>query len=259
MGHNRLQYPPDTRKWLPVVEAVAEGADVAVVASATLAAAGNGLEQAKADTGLAHAVWLLAHVALAARDDNFSASLAAKGVDVPEGATVYDIVAGFSDSMDRHLRETRARTDIGEMAQLAAAESITALVNSQAADLFRSQEAVQSAFRSFSTKDGFATLAHAFFSRFTERYLGYHLSRELSRHVGESQRFSDPEAHSEFLDRVRSYSRQVALIVKEFSAGWHSKSKFETGISERSARGFSAYALTKIKDEIRRRGQRDAR
>jgi hypothetical protein len=51
----------------------------------------------------------------------------------------------------------------------------------------------------------------------------------------------------------------VALIVKQFSAGWHSKSKFETGISERSARGFSAYALTKIRDEIKRRGQRDVR
>jgi hypothetical protein len=259
MGHNRLQYPPDTQKWLPVVEAVADGADVASVAGATLAAVEKGLEQAKGDQGLALAVWLLAHIALAAREDDFQAALATKGVDVPAGATVVDIVAGLSDAMDRQLRATRGRTDIGEMAQLAAAESIAELVGRESTDLFGSREAVQEAFRSYSTKDGFGSLAHAFFSRFIERYLGYHLSRELSRHVGESQRFADPEAHSAFLDRMRSHSQQVALIVKQFSAGWHSKSKFETGISERSARGFSAYALTKIRDEIKRRGQRDVR
>ncbi len=260
MGHIRGHSPPDTRKWLPVVEAVADGADVAAVAGATLAAAEKGLEQAKGDAGLAHAVWLLAHVALAARTDDFQAALAAKGVEVPTGATVVDIVAGLSDAMDRQLRATRGRTDIGEMAQLAAAESIAELVGRESASLFGpSPETVQAAFRRFSSKDGFGDLAHSFFSRFVERYLGYHLSRELSRHVGENQRFRDPDAHSEFLDRLQSHSRQVALILKDFSPGWYSKSKFETGISERSARGFSAYALTKIRDEIKRRGQRDVR
>lgn len=258
MGHNRLQHPPDTVKFVRVVEAVADGADVAAVASAAIDAAEKGLDLAKSDPGLAHAVWLMAHLTLAARESDFAGALAAKGIELPSGATALDIVAAFSEAMDKHLGVQRSRTDIGEMAQLAAAESISALVGEQAKGLFGSSpESVQDAVRSFSTKGGFADLAHSFFARFTERFLGYHLSRELSQHVGENQRFRDPAQHTEFLDRLGAHSRQVALIVKQFSAGWYSKSRFETGISERSARGFAAYSLTKIQQELKRRGRRD--
>lgn len=258
MGHNRLQRPPDTIRFVRVVEAVADGADVPAVASATIHAAEKGLDLAKGDPGLSHAVWLLAHLTLAARESDFAGALAAKGVDLPAGATALDVVAAFSDAMDKHLGVHRSRTDIGEMAQLAAAESLSALVGEKATGLFGpSPESVQAAVRSFSTKDGFSDLAHSFFARFTERFLGYHLSRELSQHVGENQRFRDPAQHTEFLSRLGAHSRQVALIVKQFAAGWHSKARFETGISERSARGFAAYSLTKIQQELQRRGRRD--
>ena len=256
MGHMRNQQPPDTAQWRPIVAAIAEGADVPVVADATMSAAEKGLDLATADAGLSHAVWLLAHLALAAREDDFQSALRDKSVDAGDASSAIDVVAGFSEAMDRYLADKCARTDIGEMAQLAASETLSTLVGDRAQGLFgESAESVQEALRSFSTKDGFATLAHSFFSRFTERYLGYHLSRELSQHVGINQRFSDPAAHSEFLEKLASHSRQVALIVREFSGGWYSKSRFETGISERSARGFASYSLTKIRDELRRRGQ----
>jgi len=178
MGHNRLQYPPDTARWLPVVESVADGADVAIVAGATIEAANKGLELAKSDKGLQHAVWLLSHLAIAAREPNFSSALAECDVKLPQSATALDVVAAFSDAMDRHLAATRSRTDIGEMAQMAAAESLAHLVGRESAGLFgSSSEATQAAIRSFSTKSGFSDLAHSFFARFTERYLGYHLTR----------------------------------------------------------------------------------
>jgi len=259
MGHLRLGSLPDTARWREVVELVAEGAPVAGVAQSTLDAAQRGLDAARADEGLAHAVYLLAHVTIAARDEStFVQRLADLGLQVPANPNVYDLVGALSDAMDGHLRETRSRTDFGEMAQLAAVEALSALTGPKSANLWESDAApVQQAVRELSTKEGFAGLTHEFFSRFMQRYLTYHLSRELSQHVGPNQRFRDPSEHSEFLERLGVHTRQAALIVRDYAGGWYSKSKYETGISKISARKFAAYSLIKLRDELKVRGARD--
>lgn len=259
MGHLRLGSLPDTARWRAVVELIAEGAPVAAIAESTMRAAQRGLEAAKSDEGLAHAVYLLAHITIAARDaPAFAGRLSELGLDVSRRADVYDVVSAFSEAMDDHLRDTRARTDIGEMAQLSAVESLSALIGPRSENLWESDAApVQPAIRDLSTKEGFATLAHDFFSRFTQRYLAYHLSRELSQHVGPNQRFRDPTAHNEFLQQLSLHSRQAALIVRDYAGGWYSKSNYETGLSKPSARSFAAYSLVKLRDELKRRGTRD--
>lgn len=259
MGHLRVGRTPDTVPWREVVELVADGAPVAAIAQSTIVAAQRGLDLAKGDEGLAHAVYLLAHITIAARDEStFVERLAALGVDVRADANVYDLAGAFSDAMDRHLRDARARTDFGEMAQLAAVESLSALTGPQSQNLWESDEApVRSAVRELSTKQGFSTLSHDFFSRFMQRYLTYHLSRELAQHVGPNQRFRDPSEHSEFLERLAIHTKQAALIVRDYAGGWYSKSKYETGISKSSAKKFAAYSLVKLRDELKVRGARD--
>jgi len=259
MGHLRVGRTPDTAPWREVVELVADGAPVADIAQSTIDAAERGLDLAKGDEGLAHAVYLLAHITIAARDKtSFVDSLAALGLDIAENANVYDLAGAFSDAMDSHLRNSRARTDFGEMAQLAAVESLSSLIGPRSQNLWESDEApVQPAVRELSTKTGFATLSHDFFSRFMQRYLTYHLSRELSQHVGPNQRFRDPGEHSEFLERLAVHTRQAAVIVQDYAGGWYSKSKYETGISKASARNFATYSLIKLRDELKIRGARD--
>jgi len=254
IGHNRLQYPPDTAKWRHVVETLALGGDVSAVAEATLSAAEHGLELAARDKGLTHAVWLLAKVVQASRETDLVAALRSCSVEIPANAAVADVIAGLSDAIDRRLAVARSRTDLGEIAQMAAVEALSATAGAAAAPLFgESIASTQATLRSFSTDQGFATLAHGFFTRFVERYLTYHLSRELSQHVGENQRFTDPRAHNEFLESVRQHSSQVASIVRQFASGWYSKSNWETGLSEDSARRFASYCVTKIRSEIGRR------
>lgn len=258
MGHIRNQYPPDTVKWRKVVAALAEGEDVGAVAAATTKAAEAGLDLAKGDKGLAHAVWLLAQVTNAARADDLAGALSGLGLDPRSSESAVDLVGGFSDAMDSFLSETRSRTDIGEMAQLAACETLSKIIGERSISLFTAEPgAVQSVLRELSKQQGFADLTHAFFGRFTERYLGYHLSRELSMHVGVNQRFADPSQHSAFIEQLAAHSRQVAAIVREFAAGWYSKSRHETGLSKRSAMGFASYSITKIQTELHRRGARD--
>ena len=53
----------------------------------------------------------------------------------PRDLSILDISGSFNDEMDRHLRNG-GRTDVGEMAQLAASESLTAVLSERAESLF---------------------------------------------------------------------------------------------------------------------------
>src|SRR5206468_3210588 len=126
-----------------------------------------------------------------------------------------------------------------------------------AADLFPTGGEVRRAVRTFSTRKGFAFLAGAFFARFAERFLLYHLGRELSLHVGGNGRFADPRAHTAFVDDLGIHCREAAVIVKEFAAGWYSRANFVAGITERQAAGFAAHCVEKLEAELAVRGGRD--
>lgn len=257
MGHNRLGHMPDTRPWRNVVGLIADGAAVAAVAGATSAAALAGLEDAKRDQGLARVVFLLARTALAARADDFAAALRRVGIDAPADPSLFDLTAAFADAMDRWYPVTRsARTDFGEMAELAAVEALTRCVGERAPGLFPAGGEVRRAVRACSTQKGFARLAGEFFARFAERFLLYHLGRELSLHVGGNGRFADPKDHTAFVDDLGVHCREAALIVKAFAGGWYSKAKFEAGITERQAAGFASYCVKKLGDELAVRGDR---
>jgi hypothetical protein len=240
------------------VVALLEGdGTVASIADATLEAARTGLELARGDVGLSHSLYLLTQITQAARQEDFAAALAEAGLKVSAAPTTFDLVAAYSEAMDGRLRARAARTDVGEMAQLAACESLSALVAERSQGLFGTTAVeVQRAVRELSTQAGFSALAYDFFSRFFQRFLTYHLGRELSNHVGPKQRFAGPQDHTEFVQALRTHCRESALILRTFAGAWYSKHNFGGGISERKAAGFTAHALTKLRAEFQVRGGR---
>jgi hypothetical protein len=248
---------PEGPKWRRVVQLLAEGAEVGAVGDATLTAAQRGLLRAAGDAGLRQAVQILTQVAIAARSNQFEAALAQSGIGVPTSADVFELAAAVSDSLDRQLDRPGARTDLGELARLAAIETLTSLGSASASSLFPEGPPLGTVYAPYSTKAGFARLAHSFFSAFISRYLAYHLSRELSQHVGQNQRFRDPSQHNQFLDALSVHGSQVALILREFAGGWYSKAVFKQKVSPRDIDGFTAYALTKIRQELEVRSARD--
>jgi hypothetical protein len=258
MGHLRLDTLPDTAPWRRVVGLLAEGADAAAVAQATTQAALRGLALAHGDQGLVYSFWLLAQAVQAARRSDFATALCDAGLHVRADPDLFELIAGFSDAVDHRLHKTRGRTDLGEMAQLAAVESLTELLGRRSASLFGTTSVeVKQAARELSTEGGFAHLAHAFFARFAQRFLTYHLGRELSNHVGANGRFAAPEEHDEFVEHLAVHCQQAALIVKGFAGDWYSKHRFHDDLTLPKARGFVSHALTKLGDELKIRGERD--
>src|SRR5437660_7135548 len=169
-----------------------------------------------------------------------------------------DIAAAFSAAVDRYARERKGRTDLGEMAQMAAVESLTATVGPTLPSLFGpSPEEVQRAIGRLAGGDRFSALAREFFARLTQRSLDYYLSREFSNHIGAGERFRDDRARSQFDDALDRHCREASRIIEAFAGGWYGKNVYQgDGLTPDSIRRFAPVAFKKIRVELRKR--RDA-
>jgi len=261
MGHIRLGTLPKSRKWNQVVGLITGGADVERIAAASADAAENGLDRASDDVGLAHAFWLLTQIPLAAREVDFPGRLRALGLDsLSAEPSLIEIIASFGRAVDRHVRATGRRTDLGEMAQHAASETLASLAGRELPSLFRPAPAdVRLALAMLGTSDRFSLVARDFFSRLTNRSLGYFLSRELSTHVGPEKRFESVGEHSAFNAALDLHCREASRIIKEFSGDWHGKTLHQKkAISPDDARRFARVAFKKLRAELRKRRDSDA-
>ena len=258
MGHIRLGRLPSTKRWTQVVGLLRAGGSISDLAAATAEAAEAELQSAKGDPALAYTVWLLTQLPLAARSHRFSARLSELGFDSTAGQSVVGLVAGLSQAVDRHVADRAHRTDFGELARQAAAESITSIVGARVASLFVSSgEDVQNELGRLATKKRFASLARDFFARLTQKTLEYYISRELPNHVGPDKPVASIDRQIEFRAALERHCREAALIVEQFAGGWYSKSNFRGTLTPASAQSFADYALKKMRDELRARRASD--
>ncbi|MBN2291557.1 MAG: hypothetical protein JXM70_03970 [Pirellulales bacterium] len=259
MGHIRLGNLPRTRKWQEVVALIEGGAGTAQVSNATITAAERGLNLAAEDKGLVETIWLLTQLPLCARHDDFAGALRSVGLDVSDSPSLMEVVGAFSDAVDRRLSNNGGRTDLGEMAQMAASETMLRLVGGRTQSLFgTTPEDVRDAFSGLATNKQFSTFARDFFSRLTNKCLDYFVSRAVSYHVGEGRRFRTLAQQGEFAKALNTHCREASRIVEEFSGGWFSKTNWEKGgISRQEAAGFTHVAMSKVVAELKEGAQAD--
>jgi hypothetical protein len=165
-------------------------------------------------------------------------------------------------AIDRRALRERRRTDPGEMATLAAVESVVAAAGREGPGLFGPSYAADeahAALRGLSSDRQFGLLARDFFGRLTRRCLDYFLSRVMADHVGLDRRFPSIRDHHVFDDAMALHCREVSLIIEEFAAGWYGKTEFEGGITPERASGFVHIAFEKVRAELQKRSSRMAR
>ena len=258
MGHIRLGILPKTRKWQQVVDLLRLGTDLETVAGAAAEAAETSLQNASLDPAFLHAFWLLTQIPLAARGPAFGDDLRRLGLQVPDEPGLMDVTGAFMGAVDHHARERGGRTDLGEMAQMAAVESLTAATAPALPSLFGPEPLdVQRAMGRLAGGDRFSALARDFFARLTRRSLDYYLSRELSNHIGAGERFRDDAARSRFDEALDRHCRETARIVEEVAGGWYGKNVYQgAGLTPDAVHRFAPFAFKKIRNELRKR--RDA-
>ena len=254
MGHIRLGRLPATKRWQQVVALVSGGASVEQIAGASAEAAENSLEHARNDPAVRQSFWLLTQIPLAARALDFPESLQRLGLNVPASPSLFDVLGAFAIAVDRQSSNSGGRTDLGEMAQHAAAESLAAFVGSELPSLFGpTPEDVRLAIGKLAAPDRFARLARDFFARLTQRHLDYYLSRTLSDHVGPGRQLSTADEHVGFGTALEQHCREASRIVEAFAGGWFSKANFEGNLTPEKASSFLFVALGKIGRELRKR------
>ncbi|HEX8911023.1 MAG TPA: hypothetical protein VF796_01590 [Humisphaera sp.] len=293
MGSHLLVGMPRTGRYARVVALLGDSAGgggaagvgpgtLAQVADATLDAALAGLALARVDAGLAYCVYLLARTARAAREPDLLLALADAGLPTPAAIsglpdipvltravdlTSFDVTCGYTAAVDRRLRHTGGRTDVSELAQLGAAESLSVLARGgelgdaggQTAMFGLTVEpAVPDALRAASTPAGFGRLASDFFARFVRRFLEYHLSRELSNHVGPGRRFAHADAHDAFLRELGDHCQACASVVRPFAGQWYAKRDRLGDLTEPRAQGLAARALGLVRAAVAHQEGRDA-
>jgi hypothetical protein len=255
MGHSRLGNLPRTRKWQEVVGLIAIGAGADQVANAVIRAAERGLMAAADHSGLVEAFWTLTQLTAAARDPNFAESLRNRGFDVPDSPSLPAVLAAVSERIDRSMPNSKGRTDLGEIAQCAAVETINQIVTQRTRSLFASgPEDVRNAFRDLGTKKNFGELARQFFGQTTGKVLDAYVSREGGNHVGNGQRFANLADKAEFDRALRTHSHEASAIVERFAGEWLSKRNWQNGpdgISHKDASGFAHVAMTKMVSELK--------
>jgi hypothetical protein len=259
VGHIRLGTLPRTRRWAQVVAQIEGGASAPQVANATITAAEKGLARAANDRGVVEAVLLLMQLPLAARSEDFASTLWGSGVNVSSSPGLMEIIGAVTDAIDARLANNAGRTDLGEMAQMAAAEALAEVVGARTTSLFgTTPEDVRQALAELATARQFGTLAKHFFARLTCKCLDYFLSRALADHVGEGRRFTTLAQQGEFTRALETHCNEAAVIVERFSGEWFSKEKFEAGgIARPRVAAFTGGAMAKLIAELKARARPD--
>ena len=251
MGHLRLRNIPRTVKWDHVVSLVKEGADAPEIAAATLDAAQQGLQSAAQDRALVYSVYLLLQIPLAAHEDDFAEALGRVGIRVSESPDVMELAAAFTRAVDERLYRTGGRTDLGELAQIAATETIVEMPAQEMPTLFGgTPRDARSVFRGVLSGRKIGRLSRLFFSRLTRRFLSSYLSCVLPSHVGTGSRFGSTRDHSDFRRAFDRHCFETSYVVEEFAKDWFWKTHQEEGITPRSTARFVYEAVEKLRKEL---------
>lgn len=265
MGHTRLGNLPKTWKWNELVERMAgtrvsgevasAASHIEAIAAQTLEASRKGLENAKDDSGVLYAFYLLTQVALASRSSNWENALAQHGIRLASDSTIFDLTVEVQGAIDRHLRRSEfGATDLSEMAQQSAGEALMSLAGTRTVSLFGGSSAdVRNAMRRFSTRKGFGQLGQRFFGRFVARFLNFYLSRVTATELG-SPRLPDLGDVADFDEALWTHCDQSARVVRDFCGDWYSKTAYQEGIDLGNTSRFLAVAVKKLRSELEQQG-----
>lgn len=258
MGHLEPSEMASGPRWREVKRLLGEGANVEILADATVEAAESELRFSDRDPALVYTVWLLTQIPIAARQPNYVARLAELGFPAESTQSLHGFVAAFSNAVNAHVGQSVARTDLGELARLAAAESFSTVVGSALPSLFgASPDDFKAELGKLATKSKFARFTRDFFARLTCKTLEYYLSREQPNHVGPGESYTSIDDQIAFRQALDDHCYAASAIVERFAGGWYGKANYHGEITPDQAGKFASYALKKMRNELRRRRGQD--
>jgi hypothetical protein len=269
VGHERVGFLPKTKRWRDIVQGIAEfggggegtggggvAVDVAGIVQQTTDNIRDRLEHMERDESLLAAFRFLVSLPVSSRTSAPVEELRRLGIDVPAEPSPISLAKALQQCMP----ERPPSLEYSRIAQNAAVDTIAIWSNRAERpeeNLFGVASQSFDVWKTAADGAGFCELSRIFFGKFTERYLNYFLEREASAvlpGVQQRERFSDElDRH---VDEVSRHAFETAKITQSFAAGWFNKYAKEGLPTNNSMRGFLRLALGKLREELRREGQR---
>lgn len=260
MGHERISLLPKSQKWREIVNEIADfgdqGVDIAGIVRQTTDNIRDRLTAVQRDGALAAAFKFLVSLAVASRGASPKERLQQIGIDVGSDPSPLDLAKSLQQWMASHV----GSQEYARLAQFAATDAIATWYldkKEKAAGLFAVEEQPFDVWRKSANGAGFCELSRIFFGKFTERYLNYFLEREASAVLPSIERREEFRLSlRQHVDQVSQHAFETAKITQSFAAGWFNKYATNAVPTDNEIRGFLSVALGKIREELRREGER---
>ena len=255
MGHERVGALPRSKRWLDVVQGIAEASsvdgDVQGLANATLRNVRKRLQEVPADTGFVASFEFLLGLALSAGPRGDKASLGRLAVDLSANPSPLKLARTLAE----YVADKRQSTEYAEIARKAATDAIAAWTEEQTRQLTitgdheRSSEVWSKA----SDGKGFCEVSRLFFGKFVERYLNYFIGREASGYLATTEdRERLARRLAAHVDAVSHHAFETSKITQSFAAGWFNKYAAEGIPKAEEISGFLSHAVGKLREEMLR-------
>jgi hypothetical protein len=255
LGHIRLGRLPKTKPWTGIFNVLESGViEPSALASATALAAEQQFSDLEDDLTINYCFWMLTRIVTASRSSDFAKELESLGIHKIPFSSGLGFVQRVAQTVEKDIRKRGNSTIFSRIGELSLRQILSANIVEQSNSLFgtTSQE-IQAACRAISTRKQFGLAAKEFFALIMSRSIRYITDKELSNYVGLAQPLGSPKQVLDFQQSLDRYCLESAKIVEEFAAGWFSKHNWESNnnISEQDAAAFTAYAIHKIRMELR--------
>lgn len=258
MGQSRYERLPKSQNWQNVVAVLSSPkTSVAQVAGATARACRTALKRQSSDVVLVHAVYLLAHLPLAARQEKAERFLGDVGIEpnaLSSPTLLIDEVTAF---LQRQNFNNPEPSFVTEIAQSAFQETLAKLMTESNLDLFADERGqTEKVLAVHGTPRGFAKAARFFFTSFFYRTLSYFLSKETVNTLGKNERFESLDSFQRFSGELRRYCWESSEIIDSFAEEWFSKYKWQEKLDFEHFSNFTWATLKKLSAEIGREHER---
>lgn len=254
MGHTLLGELKRTRQYKQVVSLLAGGAEAHQIAQAVIQLAECRFNLAADDKVLVETIHLLMQLPIAARSNDFVAALHEQGIDVSGVPSANELIAAVVETVDNRFPGGSERTDLGEIAQVVAAEALSGHLKDQLGLLYDSArpEDVQGVLKAMYTPKNFGEFSRKYIAGVTQHVLNYFLGTAMSEVTGGDERFPTLAASGKYKEAIKIHTYEAAKIVERFSGEWYSQVNQPSKGLNRDQVGKYAYgAFQKINKELK--------
>jgi hypothetical protein len=254
MGQSRYERLPKSQNWQNVVAVLSSPkTSVAQVAGATAKACRIALRRHSDDVVLIHAVYLLAHLPLAARQEKARQFLGGAGIEPDAFSSPASLIAEVTAFLQRQNVNNPEPSFVTEIAQSAFQETLAKLMTDSNLDLFTDEKGqTEKVLAAHGTPRGFAKAARFFFTSFFHRTLSYFLSKETVNTLGKGERFESLDSLQRFSGELRRYCWESSEIIDSFAEEWFSKYRWQEKLDFEHFSNFTWATLKKFSAEIGR-------